>query len=290
MTSCRQGFGYQPSVMAGIRGDTAGRGFMPARQKKIRHKLGLTVDKRAVRAYILRVAKILKSPLRPVAVGYIRVSSRKQADEGGSLAAQHEAVIREAVLSGFALAEVFADEGISGGKGLEARPGLAAAMREVEEGRAVAVIVAHSDRLARDTDLAGYLRVRLKQAGGSVIAVGEVKGDPIRAAVDRMLAELERVRGSQRMKFFHATRKAKGFHAGPAPYGFRTGADGHLEPVPKETPVVERIVAMKAERASLRAIAAALNAAAVPTRTGARWAAGTILKVLRRPVGPKAAS
>lgn len=255
---------------------------MPTRRKKDRSQLGLIVDSRAVQAYILRVAKALKSPRRPVAVGYIRVSSRKQADEGGSLVAQREAVVREAVFSGFDLAEVYADEGVSGGKGLEARPGLAAAIREVEDGRAEAVIVAHSDRLARDTDLAGYVRIRLKQAGGRVIAIGEAKDDPIRAAVDRMLAELERVRGSQRMKFFHATRKSKGLHAGPAPYGFRTGAEGLLEAVPEEAAVVERIVAMRAKGASLRAVAAALNTDAVPTRTGAPWAAGTILKVVRR--------
>jgi DNA invertase Pin-like site-specific DNA recombinase len=253
--------------------------------RRERHQLGLSVDKRRARAYLLRVANILKSSRRPVAVAYVRVSSRKQAEEGGSLAAQREAIIREAVLSGFDLTEVYADEGVSGGKGLEARPGLAAAIREVEEGRAEAVIVAHSDRLARDTDLAGYVRVRLKQAGGRVIAIGEAKDDPIRTAVDRMLAELERVRGSQRMKFFHATRKAKGLHAGPAPYGLRTGAGGLLEAVPEEASVVERIVRMRAEGASLRAIAAALSADGVPTRTGARWAAGTILKVLRRPVG-----
>ena len=192
---------------------------MHGKRKVIRNRIGLTVDKRAVRAYLLRMEKALRSPKRPVAVGYIRVSSRKQADEGGSLAAQHEAIIREAVLSGFDLGEVFRDEGISGGKGLEARPGLAAAIREIEEGRAQAVIVAHSDRLARDTDLAGYLRVRVKQAGGKVIAIGEAKDDPIRTAVDRMLAELERVRGSQRMKVFHATRKAKGCARARPPTG-----------------------------------------------------------------------
>ena len=43
---------------------------------------------------------------------------------------------------------------------------------------------------------------------------------------------------------------------------------------------------MRAEGRPLRAIATTLNADAVPTRTGAPWAAGTILKVLRRPTAP----
>ncbi len=162
------------------------------------------------------------------------------------------------------------------------RPGLAEALNSIKSKRASVLIVAHSDRLARDTDLAGYLRVRVKQAGGRVIAIGEAKDDPIRAALDRMLAELERVRGSQRMKFFHAARKAKGLHAGPAPYGSRTGADGRLESVPEEAPVVERIAAMKAQGASLRAVAAALNHDRIPTRSGRPWNAQTVLKILGR--------
>lgn len=255
---------------------------MPAERKMKRKVIGLKLDRRAIRAYLVRVEKALKSPNRPVAVGYIRVSSRKQADEGGSLAAQHEAIIREAVLSGFDLAGVYPDEGISGGKGLDARPGLAAAIREVEEGRAQAIIVAYSDRLARDMDLAGYLRVRVKQAGGRVIAIGEAKDDPLRLLVERLLAELERFRGSQRMKFFHATRKAKGLRAGPPPFGFRTGADGRLEPEPAETPTVERILRLRADGASLRGIADHLNSAGVLGRSLRTWNAMTVSAVIKR--------
>jgi site-specific DNA recombinase len=228
------------------------------------------------------MAKQLDSPNRPKAIGYARVSSRKQAEEGGSLEAQREAIIRHAVLSGLDLVDVYADGGISGGKGEEGRPGLAAALEEIRSGRASVLVVKHADRLSRDSDLAGYLRHGVKKAGGSLVVLDEAKDDPIRNAVDKMLAELERIRGSQRMKAFHATRKAKGLPSGPAPFGFVIGDGGKLESVASEAPIVERIRSRRAAGASLRAIVAELNADAVPTRTGKPWNAQTIANIEKR--------
>jgi DNA invertase Pin-like site-specific DNA recombinase len=228
------------------------------------------------------VAKKLASPKRPRAYGYVRVSTSKQAEEGGSLEAQRETIARHCVLSGYDLAGMAEDAGISGGKGEDARPGLREAMDAIRSGSADVLVVTHVDRLARSTDEGGHIRVEIRRAGGKVDVVAEVKDDPIRQAVDRMLAELERIRTSQRMTVWNAQRRAKGLPAGPAPFGSRIGEDGRLEPVAAEQPVVDRILARSGEGASLRTIAAELNADEVPSRSGRPWNPMTISKVVKR--------
>jgi DNA invertase Pin-like site-specific DNA recombinase len=223
----------------------------------------------------------LSSANRPSAIGYVRVSSKKQRDDGNSLDDQREAIIRHAVLSGLDLVEVFADGGISGGKGVDARPGLAAALAAIREGRASTLIVKHADRLARDSDLAGYLKIEVKKAGASLEIIDEAKDDPIRAAVDKMLAELERIRGSQRMKFVYASKKARGEWTGGVPFGYRVIA-GKLERIVAEQPIIERISALRAEGKALRKIAASLNEERIPTRSGKLWNAVTVSAIIDR--------
>lgn len=224
----------------------------------------------------------LESSRRPKAIGYVRVSSKKQRDEGNSLDDQREAIIRHAVLSGLDLVEIFADEGVSGGRDERGRPGIAAALESIREGRATTLIVKHVDRLSRDADFAGYLKVELKKRGGTLDIIDEAKDDPIRAAVDKMLAELERIRGSQRMKFVHATKKGRGLWTGRVPYGYRLGDDKKLHPVTAEQPVIHRIEQLRAGGATLKQIVDVLNDDAVPTRSGKPWNAQTVNAILQR--------
>jgi site-specific DNA recombinase len=254
-------------------------------RKEKRQAEGLHLDRRRVRAYVLRMEKAIESGKRPSAVGYCRVSSRKQADEGGSIEAQREAIIREAVLGGFNLLDVYSDGGLSGGRSEKTRPGLALTLEAIRSGRAAVLIVKHVDRLSRDTDYTGHLRTVVKEAGARLVVIEEAKDDPIRKAVDTMLGELEKIRGSQRMKGFHAARKARGLHSGAVGFGTRTRADGRLEPDPAMAGTVARILRLRAQGASLRAIAAALNADEVPGPTKARWNAETINGVVKRQGG-----
>ncbi len=251
-------------------------------RKEKRQDTGRRLDKRTARAYLLHVAKTIQTPGRPKAIGYVRVSSRKQADEGASLEVQREALIRHAVFSGFDLLRVETDGGISGGKGEEKRPGLAAVLEAVRSGEASVVLVKHADRLSRDTELAYYLRHEVRKAGGRIEILDEVKNDRVRLAIDIMIAEIEKVRGSERMRGFLAARKAKGLLPGFAPFGMRRAADGRLEADPEAAATVARIVRMRAQGASLRAIAAALNADHTPGRT---WNQETVRGVVKRSSG-----
>ncbi len=243
---------------------------------------GPDLDKRGVRGYLVRMAKRIESKDRPKAIGYVRVSTSKQADEGGSLEVQREAIARHAVLSGYEFVDILTDGGISGAKDETNRPALAAALEAIKSGRASVLVVTHVDRLSRDSDLAGFLKTSLRRTGGRLDSIAEVKDDPIRKAVDGMLAELERIRTSQRMATWAAARTAKGFPLGRAPYGSRIGEDGRLVEVEEERPTLDRIRSLREAGMSLRDVAADLNAAGVPTRSGRPWNAQTIANIGKR--------
>jgi DNA invertase Pin-like site-specific DNA recombinase len=80
-----------------------------------------------------------------LAIGYARVSTGQQADEGVSLAAQAEQIRAMATVQGAELQEMIIDGGESA-KSMN-RPGLKRALDMVTAGKVQAVIVAKLDRL-----------------------------------------------------------------------------------------------------------------------------------------------
>jgi site-specific DNA recombinase len=252
------------------------------RAKKKRNDKEPSLDKRQLRAYIVRMGKKLAAAKRPLAIGYTRVSTGKQADKGGSLSVQRDRIAQHAVLSGYELVGVFEDAGVSGAKSEEARPAFAAALDTIRHGEASVLIVTDVDRFSRSGDEAGHARVEIRRAGGRVDVIAEAAADPYRIAVNRLLADLERVKIQARMRTWAAARRAKGLPMGFAPYGCQRAADGRLEAVASEAPVVERIRSRRAAGASLRAIVAELNADGVSTRSGKGWNAQTVNAILER--------
>src|SRR5258706_8721169 len=118
---------------------------MPGAQEKKRQDGGLQFDLATLRSYLALMKKALATPeARAKAVGYVRVSSKKQRDEGGSIEDQREALIRYAVLNGLDLVEVFVDGGISGGKAEDRRPGLSAALEAIKSGTASVFLTKHA--------------------------------------------------------------------------------------------------------------------------------------------------
>jgi site-specific DNA recombinase len=82
-----------------------------------------------------------------LAIGYVRVSTEKQADFGVSLEAQTAKVQAMAVVQGVELAEIIVDRGESA-KTLN-RPGLLRLLDLVDSGSVQTVIIAKLDRLTR---------------------------------------------------------------------------------------------------------------------------------------------
>jgi site-specific DNA recombinase len=89
------------------------------------------------------------------AIGYVRVSTEKQADHGVSLAAQEAKIRAMAVVQGADLAEIIVDA--ESAKSLD-RPGMDRLLALIDARAVDVVIIAKLDRLTRSVkDLAGAL-------------------------------------------------------------------------------------------------------------------------------------
>ncbi len=208
---------------------------------------------------------------RPLALGYIRVSTTEQADEGASLTAQREVLMAEATRRGWDV-EVVADEGLSAASVIK-RPGLTAALERLDAGQADVLLVLRVDRLSRSvSDFAG-LMAQAKRRGWSLVAL-DLGVDTTTPAGDLManvlasVAQYERLVIGQRTREGMAVRRAEGVHL------------GRRRTLPED--VVARIVADRSEGLSLGDIAARLNAEGVPTaHGGAAWHRSTVSSVLQ---------
>jgi DNA invertase Pin-like site-specific DNA recombinase len=203
-------------------------------------------------------------------IAYLRTSTGN--GNGDSLPAQEDACREWAAKQGYELAEVFQDEGVSGGLPVDERPSLAAAIIEVEEGRADGLIVHRLDRLARELHVQEAALARLWGAREGVqvfeAVEGEVKrddpDDPQRRFLRQVMgaaAELER--GLIRARL-HRGRKRKaqagGYIGGPTvPFGYRVGADGSFTEQPEEQATIQRIISTRREGRTWKQVGAALN-------------------------------
>lgn len=167
------------------------------------------------------------------AIGYVRVSTEKQADFGVSLEAQSEKGRAMAVVQGAELAEVIIDAGESA-KSLN-RPGMARLLSLVEAGAVDTVIIAKLDRLTRSVaDLAELLK-RFERRGVSLVSV--VDSLDTRSAAGRLVLNImvsvsqwEREAIGERTRDAMHHERANGERVGTVPFGYRMAADGlHLE-------------------------------------------------------------
>ena len=94
-------------------------------------------------------------PRRLRAVGYVRVSTDQQAQEGVSLDAQQVRIRAHCISQDLDLVDLIIDDGYSA-KSLE-RPGVKRVLAMLKEGRADAVVVVKLDRLTRSVKDLGIL-------------------------------------------------------------------------------------------------------------------------------------
>lgn len=157
----------------------------------------------------------LPLPAKTVAFVYLRVSTARQAAEGISLESQEAKCRLHAERMGWEIAEVFADEGISGKDGIDQRPGLAGLIRRASETPRAVVIVYSISRLARRQRLLWQL---LDDRDGYGLAVSSATepfdtSNPMGRAMLGMIAvfaQLEADMVSERTKDALAELKAQG--------------------------------------------------------------------------------
>ena len=219
----------------------------------------------------MTTARTRRSAPEGTVVAYLRVSTDEQVASGAGLDAQRTSIEAEATRRGWTIVAWHADEGISGGKGIEHRPGLAAAVAAVEMGDAAGLLAAKLDRISRSVLDTAKLMERARRGGWELVTC-DLAIDPstpageATASMMAVFSQLERRLISQRTREALAVKRAQGVRL------------GRPSQIPAE--VVERIVSAQAGGASLRAIAAGLTADAVPTATGGKWHASTVRAVL----------
>src|SRR5580698_11595874 len=105
------------------------------------------------------------------AVGYVRVSTDKQADRGVSLEAQAEKIRAMAVVHNAELVDIIVDGGESA-KSLQ-RPGMERLLALVDDKKVQSVIVAKLDRLTRSVKDLCILLERFERRGVALVSVAE---------------------------------------------------------------------------------------------------------------------
>jgi len=218
-----------------------------------------------------------------IALGYVRVSTTRQAEEGVSLDAQRERIRAWATAGGHELHSIEVDAGLSGGRA-DNRPALGRAIERVCESRGVLVVYSLS-RLARSTRDALEITERLHRAGANLVSLSE--SIDTTTAMGRFfftvlaaLAALERDLIGERTKMALAHKRANGEHTGgQAPYGWKV-ADGMVVEDVDEMRVV-RMIHKGAETMTPAGVARFLNGAGTPCR-GSVWHAKTVARVLGR--------
>jgi DNA invertase Pin-like site-specific DNA recombinase len=159
-----------------------------------------------------------------IAVGYVRVSTSKQADSGLSLEAQRAAIARWCDDAGIVLASIHEDAGVS--TPVAERDGLMSALASARELDAAYLVVAKLDRLSRSPFILLTLEQEFSRTGLRITSTegeGTESDDPASVLVRRMLQavaehELQMIRARTRAGL--AAKKARGERLGRPPYGF----------------------------------------------------------------------
>lgn len=217
------------------------------------------------------------------AIGYIRVSTQGQAEEGVSLDAQRAKIEAWCNLNDAELVAVFEDAGISGAS-MKGRDGLEAALKATVKGMA---LVSYSiSRLARSTKDMLAIAEKLDAKGADLVSLTE-KIDTTTAAgrmVFKMLAVLadfERDQIGERTKMALAHKKTKGEVYSPTPFGF-DAIEGRLVEVRREAKIVGEILRQREAGLSLADIADSLNTQGIEGKRGGRWYASTVRYLIQR--------
>lgn len=217
------------------------------------------------------------------AIGYIRVSTQNQADEGVSLEAQRAKIEAWCTLNDAELIAVHEDAGVSGAS-MTGRDGLHAALKATTKG--MALVCYAISRIARSTRDMLEIAERLDAKGADLVSVTE-RIDTTTAAgrmVFKMLAVLadfERDQIGERTKMALAHKRSIGEVYAATPFGF-DAIDGRLVEVKKEALIVAEILRMRDAGASLAEIAEDLNGRGIEGKRGGRWYASTVRYLINR--------
>jgi len=223
------------------------------------------------------------------AVGYIRVSTSGQVHEGTSLDGQEAAIMGWANERGFRLLRIERDEGVSGTKSVEFRPGLQSALELACETKAALVVYSLS-RMARSVKDAVEIGHRLGVVGADLVSITEnwdttTANGKLLFGIMAVLAQFERDIISERTKAALRYKKDNGELIGQVPYGFRKVVGTlpvRIEQDAKEQSLISLVLDLREKGTSQVAVAEHLNTLGLRTRRGTPWSNVRICQLLQR--------
>lgn len=218
-------------------------------------------------------------------VGYIRVSTREQAETKLSLQNQEEKLKAYAITQDLKIDRIFNDAAESA-KDLK-RPAVQELLELVHKGEISHLIVYKLDRLIRNVgDLSDLLRLFQKKgvtlsAVTETINTGTASGKMIVQMIG-VIAEWERDTIAERTQVALDVKRRNGEKLGGiVPYGYRA-AKGVLKPHPAEQKALQWILDLHRRKLGYQAIATSLNTSGPPPRRAKKWYTSTVRGIIRR--------
>lgn len=214
-------------------------------------------------------------------IGYIRVSTDGQCKEDKfGLEVQRQQIEEYCGKNEMEIIEWVSDEGESGAK---ERPGFDRIVYgDIQNPPIEAVVVAKSDRVARDIEIYYYYKMLLRKKDIGLISIAEDFGQfgvfsDMLESFTLCVAKMERENINKRTSAGRYVKAAGGgYSGGRVPYGYRT-IDRRFTIYPEEAEHVKEIFRMKDdERKTYREIADYLNENHVPTKSGKQWAISSV--------------
>ena len=226
------------------------------------------------------------------AVGYIRVSTAEQKEEGYSLLGQRKNIEMFAKKQGYELIDVYADEGISG-KNIIKRPGVQRLLEDANTGKFDVLIIWKLTRLGRSMKDVMNIAEILYSNNVELHSISE--SFDITTSTGKMMlgllanfAEFERSQISENVKMAMKSlvKNNKRFPGGRM-LGYRSDRDENgmkiLTIEPKEAQVVQMIFSKYLEGNGYRAIANTLNKMGYKTVKGNTFSTIAIKDILMNP-------
>lgn len=217
------------------------------------------------------------------AIGYVRVSTQKQVNDGLSIEAQISKIRAWADLNDYDLIHLYIDEGISG-KNIINRPKLHEALSLLKKD--MAFVFYSLSRVSRNVIDTITIGEQIRTAGADMVSLSE-KIDTTGAAgrmVFNLLAVLnqfERDQVSERTKMVMSYLKENSKVYSHVPYGFDR-VDKDLVINPDEAKQIEYMIQLRNKGYGFRKIATTLNNSEIKSKHGGKWYAKTVEQVIQR--------
>ena len=219
------------------------------------------------------------------AIGYIRVSTDEQAQQGISLDAQRAKIEAYAITKDMGLVGIIEDAGKSA-KDLR-RPGVQKILKMAKAREIDAVIIVKLDRMFRNTENALTTARDFEKRGVALHSIGESLDT--NSAMGKFfftltaaLAEMERGLVGERTRAALARKREKGESTGgKTPFGFDLQEGGKLVRNQTEQAALSRMKKWRDSGLTFQGIADKLNKSGLSAKYGGEWTRAKVHKILR---------